>query len=98
VGLLAFGILGYLTYQFLIELSPSFAVPKELFIVLFSCALSGFACKEYYGALKPLTAKKTTITTQNEEKTLDTLNDSGRHRAQAIEYKQLADIFKRTIW
>lgn len=95
VDLLAFGILGYLTHQFLIELAPSFAVPRELVILLFSGALSGFACKEYYAALKPLTAKKISITAQNEEKALDTLNDSERHRAQAIEYKKLATIFKK---
>jgi len=95
VDLLAFGILGYLTHQFLIELTPGFAVPRELVIVLFSVALSGFACKEYYEALKPLKAKKSTITTQNEEKALDTLNDSERHREQAIEYKKLAAIFKK---
>lgn len=95
VDLLAFGILGYLTHQFLIELMLGFVVPRELLIVLFSGALSGFVCKKYYEALKPLAAKKNTITAQNEGKDLDTLNDSERHRAQAIEYKKLAAIFKK---
>jgi Ca2+/Na+ antiporter len=95
VDLLAFGILGYLTYQFLIDVAPSFAVPRELLVGLFSGALGGFACKEYYKALKPLAVKKSSITTQNEGKALDTLNDSERHRAQAIEYKKLAAIFKK---
>lgn len=95
IDLLAFGVVGFLTYQFLIELVPRFSIPRELLIVLFSGALSGFASKEYYEALKPLLVKKHTITLQNEEKALDTLNDSEKHRAQAIEYKKLAAIFKK---
>ncbi len=93
--LLAFGIVGYLIYQFIVELTPSFSVPRELLISLFSGGLSAFACKEYYEALKPLAVKKSKITTKNEEDALDTLNDPEKHRGQAIEYKKLASIFKK---
>lgn len=91
----AFGVIGYLTYQFLVELVPNFSIPRELLIILFAGAFSAYACKEYYEALKPLDVRKSTITSEKEESASNTLSDSERHRAQAIEYKKLAAVFKK---
>ncbi|MDN3507095.1 MAG: hypothetical protein P0S96_07695 [Simkaniaceae bacterium] len=95
VDLFAFGIVGFLTYQFLMEVIPSLSIPRVLLIILFSGALGAFACKEYYEALKPLAVKKSKITSKKEGSALSNHNDPENHRAQAIEYKKLASIFKK---
>ena len=95
IDLLCFSILGYLTYQFLAEVVPSFSIPKELLMILISSGLSIFSCRECYVAIKPLADKKRFIKAQNEEESLPSLSDAETHRAQAIEYKKLAATFKQ---
>lgn len=93
--LIAFGIIGYFIYQFLLEMVPSLSITRELLISLFAGGLSIFACKEYYEALKPLAGEKRKIVTKSNEASIRVLNGSESHRAQAIEYKRLAVLFKK---